>query len=260
MNKVFLSIGGISIYWYSVLILIGVLVAIYIALKESKKHNMYDYINDLITYVIIFGILGARLYYVIFNFQLYKNNLIDILKIWEGGLAIYGGVIAGFLVVVYLAKKRKKKIIQTTDIIVPGLILAQAIGRWGNFFNQEAFGKEVSLEFLKSLHLPNFIINGMHINGTYYHPTFLYESIWCILGFILLITLRKITKRKIGIMTYTYFIWYGIGRFFIEGLRTDSLYIGIFRVSQLVSIFLVITGILGIIINIRKEKNNETKL
>ena len=260
MNKTFISIGNISIYWYSVLILIAVLVAIYIALKESKKHNMYNFINDLITYVIISGILGARLYYVIFNFKLYKHNLIEIFKVWEGGLAIYGGVIAGFIAVVYLSKKRKQKIIQTTDIIVPGLILAQAIGRWGNFFNQEAFGKEVSLEFLESLHLPNFIIEGMYIGGAYYHPTFLYESIWCVLGFILLITLRKITKRKIGIMTFTYFIWYGLGRFFIEGLRTDSLYIGIFRVSQLVSIFLVLTGIIGIVLSIRKGKKNETKL
>ena len=138
--------------------------------------------------------------------------------------------------------------------------MAQAIGRWGNFFNQEAHGGPVSLEFLKSLHLPNFIIEGMHIGGTYYHPTFLYESIWCILGFILLITLRKITQRKTGIMTFTYFIWYGLGRFLIEGLRTDSLYIGAFRVSQIVSILLVIVGIIGIILSIRKEEKNETTL
>lgn len=260
MDKIFLKIGGITIYWYSLLILIGVLVAIYIALKESKKHNMYDFINDLITYVIVSGILGARLYYVIFNFKLYKNNLIDIFKIWEGGLAIYGGVIAGFLAIVYLAKKRNQKIIKTTDIIVPGLILAQAIGRWGNFFNQEAHGGPVSLEFLKSLHLPNFIIEGMQIGGTYYHPTFLYESIWCVLGFILLITLRKLTKRKTGITTFTYFIWYGLGRFLIEGLRTDSLYIGVFRVSQLVSILLVLVGIVGIILDIKKGEKHESKL
>lgn len=260
MDKIFLKIGGITIYWYSLLILIAVLVAIYIALKESKKHNMYDFINDLITYVIVSGILGARLYYVIFNFKVYKNNLIDIFKIWEGGLAIYGGVIAGFLAVVYLAKKRNKKIINTTDIIVPGLILAQAIGRWGNFFNQEAYGREVPIEFLQNLHLPTFIIEGMNINGSYYHPTFLYESIWCIVGFIILIALRKITKRKTGIMTFTYFIWYGIGRFLIEGLRTDSLYIGIFRVSQIVSILLVIVGIIGIILSIRKEEKNEATL
>lgn len=260
MNNVFISLGPITIYWYSVLILTGVLTAIYVALKESKKENMHDFINELITYVIVAGIIGARLYYVIFNFSLYKNNLIDIFKIWEGGLAIYGGVIAGFLAVVYLAKKKNKSIIKTTDIIVPGLILAQAIGRWGNFFNQEAYGSIVSLEFLKSIHLPTFIINGMYINGSYYHPTFLYESIWCILGFILLITIRKITKRKIGIMTSTYFIWYGMGRFFIEGLRTDSLYLGSFRVSQIVSIILIIIGIVGIILSFKKGVKHEKNL
>lgn len=254
MDNVFISIGGITIYWYSVMILIAVLVAIYIASNESKRRDMYDFINDLIVYVIISGIIGARLYYVIFNFSQYKNNILDIFKIWEGGLAIYGGVIAGFLAIVYLAKKRQQSIIETTDIIAPGLILAQAIGRWGNFFNQEAHGGMVELEFLESLHLPKFIIDGMHINGAYYHPTFLYESIWCILGFVLLIILRKITKRKKGIMTFTYFIWYGIGRFFIEGLRTDSLYLGPIRISQLVSLVLIFIGIIGIIINTKKGK------
>ena len=221
---------------------------------------MYSFISDLITYIIVFGIIGARLYYVIFNFDSYKNNLLSIFKIWEGGIAIYGALIGGFLAIVYLAKKRKQSIIKTTDIIAPGLLLAQAIGRWGNFFNSEAHGTEVTIEFLQSLHLPDFIIEGMHINGLYYHPTFLYESIWCILGFIILIVIRKITKRKTSIMTYSYFIWYGIGRFFIEGLRTDSLYLGTFRISQIVSIILIITGIIGIIINIVKGKRNERKI
>ena len=161
------------------------------------------------------------------------------------------------LAIIYLARKRKRSIIKTTDIIVPGLILAQAIGRWGNFFNQEAHGTEVTLEFLKSIHLPKFIIDGMYINGTYYHPTFLYESIWCIIGFIILITIRHITKRKKGITTYTYFIWYGIGRLLIEGLRTDSLYLGNFRISQIVSIILILIGIVGIIINLVKGNKNE---
>jgi len=257
MNNVFIQIGPITIYWYSVLILVGFLLAYYIASKESKKEGTTEFLNDLIMHVMIWGIIGARLYYVIFNFKEYQNNLLDIFKIWEGGLAIYGGVIAGLLTVIYQSKKRNQSIIKTTDIIVPGLILAQAIGRWGNFFNQEAYGSIVTLEFLKSLHLPNFIIEGMHINGLYYHPTFLYESIWCLLGFILLLILRKITKRKKGITTFTYFIWYGIGRFVIEGLRTDSLYIGNIRISQLVSLILILVGLIGIIISIKKGKKNE---
>ena len=154
---------------------------------------------------------------------------------------------------VYYSKKKGKSIIKTTDIIVPSLIIGQAIGRWGNFFNSEAHGPEVTYEFLKNLHIPNFIINGMHINGTYYHPTFLYESLWCIIGFIIILIIRKLTNRKKGMVTYTYFIWYGLGRFFIESLRTDSLYLGSVKISQLVSIILIIIGIIGIIINIKKE-------
>lgn len=260
MNRILFSIGPITIYWYSVTMLLAVLVGIFLALKESKKHSMESFLSDLITYIIIFGIIGARLYYVIFNFDNYRNNLLSIFKIWEGGIAIYGAIIGGFLTIVYLAKKRKQSIIKTTDIIVPGLILAQSIGRWGNFFNGEAHGIETTLEFLKFLHLPKFIIEGMHINGIYYHPTFLYESIWCLLGFIFLIVLRKLTKRKKGIMTFSYFIWYGIGRLFIEGLRTDSLYLGNYRISQIVSIILIIVGIIGIIISVVKGNKNERKI
>ena len=260
MNREFFSIGPITIYWYSVTMLLAVLTGIYLALKESKKVNMHSFISDLITYVIIFGIVGARLYYVIFNFESYKHNLLSIFAVWQGGIAIYGAILGGLLAIILLAKKQKQSIIKTTDIIVPGLLLAQSIGRWGNFFNGEAYGSEVTLDFLKALHLPNFIIEGMYINGTYYHPTFLYESIWCIIGVILLIVIRKLTKRKKGIITYSYFIWYGIGRTYIEGLRTDSLYLGDFRVSQIVSIILIVIGIIGIITTIAKGKKNERKI
>jgi len=141
--------------------------------------------------------------------------------------------------------------------------LAQAIGRWGNFFNGEAHGGVVSLEFLESLHLPDFIIDGMYIGGVYYHPTFLYESVWCLIGFLLLIGIRMITKRKLGVVTTSYFVWYGIGRYMIEGLRTDSLYLGSFRISQLVSMVLIIVGIgwlIFICINNRKDDKNERKI
>ena len=257
MNRIMLEIGPITIYWYSVTMLLAVLTGIYLSIKESKKQKMYSYLSDLITYLIIFGIIGARLYYVIFNFENYKNDLLSIFKIWEGGIAIYGAIIGGLIAIIYLAKKRNQSIIKTTDIIVPGLLLAQSIGRWGNFFNQEAHGGMVNVTFLESIHIPKFIINGMYINGNYYHPTFLYESVWCLLGFIILIIIRKLTQRKKGIMTYSYFIWYGIGRLFIEGLRTDSLYIGNYRISQIVSLVLIIIGIIGIIKNTMKGKKNE---
>lgn len=254
MDRVLFSIGPITIYWYSVMILLAILSGIYFIKREAKIMKMDKYIDDLIFYTIIMGIIGARIYYVIFSFDNYKDDLLSIFKIWEGGIAIYGAIIAGFLTIVYYAKKNKLSVIKITDIAVPGVILAQAIGRWGNFFNQEAHGMETTLVFLKKLHLPKFIIEGMHIGGVYYHPTFLYESLWCLLGFIILLIVRKYTKSRKGIVTFSYFIWYGIGRFMIEGLRTDSLYIGSIRVSQLVSIILIIIGIIGIIINIKRKE------
>ena len=257
MNRVFINIGGFNIYYYSIIMLISVITGVLLAYKESKNYHMQKYIDNLITYIVLFGIVGARIYYVIFKFDEYKNNILDIFKIWEGGIAIYGAIIGGFIAIVYYAKKKHQSIIDTTDIIVPGLLLAQSIGRWGNFFNSEAHGGIVSLDFLRSIHIPNFIIDGMYINGSYYHPTFLYESIWCLLGFIILLIIRKITKRKKGIMTSSYFIWYGLGRFFIEGLRTDSLYLLNFRISQIVSIVLVIIGIILLIISIKGEKNGK---
>lgn len=255
MNRTILSIGSFHIYWYSVLIALGIIIGLYLLIKEAKKQNIsQDTIIDIAFYTIIWGIIGARIYYVIFNIKPYLSNPLSILYIWEGGLAIYGGIIGGFITLIYQTKKKNIKLSKLTDMIVPSLILAQAIGRWGNFFNQEAHGSIVSLEFLKKLHLPNFIIKGMYINGKYYHPTFLYESLWCLLGFILLIIIRKLyNKRKDGTLTYIYLIWYGIGRFFIESLRTDSLYLGIFRISQIVSIIIIIIGIIGIIYNKRKE-------
>ena len=247
MDRTIISIGSINIYWYSVIILIAVLVGSYVAYRESKVINRKDYFESLIFNIIVFGIIGARLYYVIFNFELYKDDILSIFKIWEGGLAIYGGIIGGLVAILFGAKKHCESVIETIDMVVPGLILAQAIGRWGNFFNSEAHGGEVTLSYLEKLHLPKFIIDGMCINGVYYHPTFLYESLWCLLGFIFIIVIRKVCKRKKGIVTYSYFIWYGIGRIFIEHLRTDSLYLGSIKVSQLVSLILLIIGIIGII-------------
>ena len=248
MNRILITVGPFKIYWYSITMLLAVLTGISLSIKESKKVGMESYISDLITSLIIFGILGARLYYVVFNFDAYKNDLLSIFKIWEGGIAIYGAILGGLTVIIYRSIKDKQNILKTTDIFMPGLILAQSIGRWGNFFNGEAHGKIVTLTYLEKLHLPKFIIDGMYINGAYYEPTFLYESMWCLLGFFLLIIIRKITNRKTGLMTYIYCIWYGLGRIFIDGLRTDSLYLEDIRISQLVSLIIIIFGIFGIII------------
>jgi len=255
MDRVFLSLGPITIYWYSVLIVVGILIAIYCSSKVADKNGITkEFMLDLLFYTIPIGIIGARLYYVIFNFSVFKNDLLSIFRVWEGGLAIYGAIIAGFIFIVYYTRKKDKNLLLTIDTIVPYLILGQAIGRWGNFINKEAHGALTTLEYLESLHLPNFIIEGMHINGSYYIPTFLYESLWCLLGFIILLVIRKKDKFKHkGILLFSYLTWYGIGRFFIEGMRTDSLYIGTFRVSQLVSILLVLIGIIGIIWIWRKK-------
>lgn len=255
MNRVFVSIGPITIYWYSVLIIISVLIGYYFSLKEAERNGLKkSFISDLVFYLVIIAILGARTYYVIFNFNAFKDNLLDIFKIWEGGLAIYGAVISSIIFIIYYSKKKNKNPLLVLDTLTPYLILGQAIGRWGNFFNSEAHGKVTTLSHLQRLHLPNFIIKGMYINGSYYIPTFLYESIWCIIGFIIILLIRRKNKYKNpGVLLFTYFIWYGIGRFLIEGLRTDSLYFLSLRISQIVSIILIILGIIGLI-KIKKNK------
>ena len=257
MNNILFDFGPIKIYWYSLLILTGIIIGYNLALKEAKRIGLStSYMSDLCFYTIIFSIIGARVYYVIFKFSDYKNNLLDIFKVWEGGLAIYGGVIAGIIFIIYYARKKEKSIIKTMDILAPSLILGQAIGRWGNFFNQEAYGPVVTRSFLENLHIPNFIIEGMYINGSYYQPTFLYESIWCLIGFVILLIIRYCAKNlKTGTIVSLYFIFYGIGRFYIESLRSDSLYLASFRVSQIVSLILIIVGIIGLILSfIKKDK------
>ncbi len=245
MNPEIFSIGNFSLRWYSVMIFIGIVVAYFLANKESKKFELpKDFIFDLAFWVIIFGIIGARLYYVIFNFSFYSNNLLKIFMVWKGGLAIHGGIIGGFIALVVYCRIRKVNPFRMTDIVVPSLIIAQAIGRWGNFFNGEAHGPETSLAFLQNLHIPQFIIDGMYIEGIYYHPTFLYESLWCVLGFILLLLIRKYYKcLKVGQLTSVYLMWYSVGRIFIESLRTDSLMIGEFKVAQLISVILFVIGL-----------------
>lgn len=249
MNSVMLDLGFIKIYWYSFFILMGVIVGYKLAINESQKFKIpKDYMINYFFYVLIFGLLGARAYYVIFNFAEYQNNLLDIFKVWEGGLAIHGGIIAGILVTLVYTKKYKIPFFRIADIMVISLIIGQCIGRWGNFFNGEAHGPVTTLSFLQSLHLPKFIIDGMYINGTYYQPTFLYESIGCLIGFILLILIRRRKNLILGDLTSIYLIWYGIIRFFIEGLRTDSLLFFNLKAAQLVSIIMIICGILIIVL------------
>lgn len=263
MNPILITIGSIEIKWYSVLILLGVTLSIHMLIKEGKRYNVSkDFLFNLAFWTVIFGILGARLYYVIFNWEHYSNDLTSIFKIWNGGLAIHGGIIAGFITMFIYCKKYKANLLKITDMTVVPLLISQAIGRWGNYFNSEAHGVVTSYEQLKNLLIPEYVINGMEIAGLYYHPTFYYEFIWCLIGFIILLVLRRLKYIKTGQLTAIYLMWYSFGRFFVESLRTDSLMLGGFKVAQIISIILFITGLIMLMILSRKGKfedlyNNE---
>lgn len=240
------SIGGYSVKWYGVIIAVGFLLAFSYAMASCKKFNIdQDKLIDVIIVGMIGGIIGARAYYVIFDTSdQYLRNPISALYIWEGGLAIYGGIIGGMLCGSLMAKFRKISIPAVLDIASLGFLIGQAIGRWGNFVNQEAFGVETKLPW------------GMVSENTYavtnnpVHPCFLYESLWCILGFVLLHIFSRKLRRYDGQVFLLYLIWYGVGRFFIEGLRTDSLITPVLplRVSQVVAAATVLTGILLLIV------------
>ena len=258
MNRVAFNIFGFNVYYYSLCILLGVIVAYILITREGKKQGLpKEFISDLIFYTLIIGILGARVYYCVFNLDYYLANPSEILKIYNGGLAIHGGVIAGFIFVYFYTKKKNVSFIKILDIVAPAVIIAQSFGRWGNFFNQEAHGGITTYQNLKNMHIPEFIINGMHIEGKYYYPTFFFESIWCLIGFIILMIARKNKNLRKGFQIGFYFIWYGIGRFFIEALRTDSLMFFGLKIAQIVSLIGIIIGIIIIVTNRNKKYYNE---
>ena len=253
-----INLGIISIHWYSVLLFIAILIGSNLAIKEAKRHGFEeDFMVNLLFLGVIIGIVGARLYYAIFNFDYYKDNLTEIFKVWNGGLAIHGGIIAGLVTIAVICYKKKVNLLKILDYLVVGLIIAQAIGRWGNFFNGEAHGSVTTLAYLKSLHLPQFIIDGMFINGNYYIPTFFFESVWCFIGFIIMLILRRRGFMKVGYLTSFYLVWYGVERFFVEGMRTDSLMFFSLRIAQLVSLAMVIIGIILFIYSLKKSKKYE---
>ncbi|WP_338471816.1 prolipoprotein diacylglyceryl transferase [Niallia sp. XMNu-256] len=248
LDPIALSLGPIQIHWYGVIIGAAIALGLYLAIKESDKRGLEkDLFIDMILWAAPIAILSARAYYVIFEWDYYSQNPSQIIAIWKGGLAIHGALIGSIITAYVFTKKRGTSFWKVADIAAPSLILGQAIGRWGNFMNQEAHGGEVTREFLEGLLLPDWIINQMYINGAYYHPTFLYESLWNLAGFILLILLRRVNLRR-GELFLTYLIWYSIGRYFVEGLRTDSLMLteGI-RMAQLISIILIVGAIVVLI-------------
>ncbi|MFS8227064.1 prolipoprotein diacylglyceryl transferase [Staphylococcus aureus] len=243
IDPVAFNLGPLSVRWYGIIIAVGILLGYFVAQRALVKAGLHkDTLVDIIFYSALFGFIAARIYFVIFQWPYYAENPGEIIKIWHGGIAIHGGLIGGFIAGVIVCKVKNLNPFQIGDIVAPSIILAQGIGRWGNFMNHEAHGGPVSRAFLEQLHLPNFIIENMYINGHYYHPTFLYESIWDVAGFIILVNIRK--HLKLGETFFLYLTWYSIGRFFIEGLRTDSLMLtSNIRVAQLVSILLILISI-----------------
>lgn len=251
LDPVLLELGPITIYWYGVIIATGALLGIYLGMKEAERVGWNkEIIIDFVFYAIIFAILSARIYYVVFEWERYADGPFwKVFAIWEGGIAIHGAILGGVLTAIVFAKVRNIDFWKLVDIAAPSLILGQAIGRWGNFMNQEAHGGPVSEQAYENFlqYLPDFIMNQMTIDGIMYHPTFLYESVWNVVVFVFLILLRKYNPIR-GEIFLNYLILYSVGRFFIEGMRTDSLYIieGL-RTAQVVSVTLILIGIILII-------------
>lgn len=288
LNPIAFNLGPIPVYWYGIILATGAVVALLITIQEGKRFNIKpEFFMDLLLYGALLGIICARIYYVIFQWEQYADNPLKVFAIWEGGIAIYGALIGAVIAAYFLTRSRGYNFWRIADIAAPGLLVGQLIGRWGNFVNQEAYGGPVSEDFLRNtLHLPDFIVNQMYINGEYVHPTFLYESVWNLIGLLIIVLwLRRRSFIRAGEVFLSYLIWYSIGRFFIEGLRTDSLsftgpewlasimdalwspmqlvfewgamtYGGNIRISQLVG---VLTVIACIVLMIVRRKNGAAK-
>ncbi|NQD66299.1 prolipoprotein diacylglyceryl transferase [Bacillus haikouensis] len=242
IDPIAFQLGPLQVHWYGVIIGLGIALGLYLAISESKRLGLHpDTFVDLLVWAIPIAILSARAYYVIFEWDYYSQNPGDIIKVWNGGIAIHGALIGSVITALVFAKIKGISFWKLADIAAPSIILGQAIGRWGNFMNQEAHGGEVTRAFLENLHLPQFIIDQMYINGTYYHPTFLYESLWNIAGFVLLLVIRRKVNLRRGELFLSYVIWYSIGRLFVEGMRTDSLMLTEYlRMAQVISIVLIV--------------------
>lgn len=270
LNSTAFTIFGIDVQWYGLIITLGLLLAMIYAFTQMKQYGIDpDRAIDAIIGGIVGGVVGARLYYVLLEWDHYAGDWKSIFNLRQGGLAIYGGLIGSVLVGCLVAKLRKVPILPLLDICSIGFLLGQGIGRWGNFFNQEAFGKNTdSLFGMSGGRIQNWISdqNG-YLNTNFYlhfgeelspdrpvHPCFLYESIWCLVGFVLLALFAKKIRKFDGQIFLTYIAWYGLGRFFIEGLRVDSLVIGNVRVSQALAAVCVIVSVILQIVFLSRVK------
>lgn len=268
-NPIFLRLGSLQIHWYAISILTGVVLALLMAIREGKKKGFEsELFIDLVGIGLPVCILGARLYWILFNNPgSYLRNPGRILGIYPGGfdglsgLAIHGGIIAAILYASWYLKRKKIPLLPILDIAAIGFFIGQMIGRFGNFMNQEVYGRVVAgatldaqREFLTSVFIPEFIVNGMFINGNYHHPAFLYEALWNLVGLLIAIfVLRRLSNLLVGEIAAFYAIWYSFGRFFIEALRTDNLMIGPLRVAQVISIATIV-AVAGLVVIRRKNE------
>ena len=251
LNAVAFQIGNFRLNWYSLIIGVGLLLAMWMAFKNCARFGVIgDKLVDVVLGGVVGGIIGARIYYVIFSWDDYKDNLSLIFKTWEGGLAIYGGIIGAFLVGGLVAKLRKVKVLAVMDLAAMGFLIGQGIGRWGNFVNGEAFGSNTTLPWgMTGDRIVGYLLSSPHVTGAnidpygLVHPCFLYESIWCLVGFGLLFW-YSFHRRFDGEVFIMYLGWYGLGRVMIEGLRTDSLMLGNLRVSQLLAGLLTVASVI----------------
>ena len=250
----YFTVFGKNIYFYGVIISIAFLIGIFFCTKNCGKFGLKeDDVYDVLIWMIPLSIVGARLYFVLFNLDYYLANPSEIIAVWEGGLAIYGGIIAGILVIFLVCRRKRISVAAMLDLLIIACILGQAIGRWGNFMNREAFGCETDVFCRMGLTTPAG-------DTIFVHPTFLYESVWNLAGFIMLCIFVNSGKRRYdGQCLLIYFVWYGLGRFWIEGLRTDSLYVGStgIRASQLLSALLVVFG--AVMLAVKSKKNAVTE-
>ncbi|MFO1444535.1 prolipoprotein diacylglyceryl transferase [Bacillus sp. Bva_UNVM-123] len=257
LNPIAFTLGPLEVRWYGIIIGIGIALALWLVIREGERRGLHkELFPDLMLWAIPISIISARIYYVLFKWDFYSQNPGEIIKIWEGGIAIHGALIGAVVTTIVFAKKRNVSFWKLADIAAPSIILGQAIGRWGNFMNQEAHGGQVDPAVLENLHIPQFIIDQMTIQGVTYQPTFLYESIWNIIGFIILILLRKVNLRR-GELFLSYVIWYSIGRYFVEGMRTDSLMLTEYlRIAQALSIALIVGAIILMVVRRMKGYAN----
>jgi len=257
IDPVALTIGPLPVRWYGIIMATAFVIGIALAYRRAERNNINpDHILNMVTLIIPAAIIGARLYYVIFTWDAYRGNPLSALAIWHGGLAIHGGILGGLLAGLFYVRRYNISPWLTADIVAPSLILGQAIGRWGNFINQEAHGGVVSEQFIN--HFPAFIKNQMFIDGRYYHPAFLYESVWN-LGVFLFLYFYWPHKKADGEVAFLYLILYSAGRFCVESIRTDSLMLGPLRAAQLVSLILILIGITGIVLSRRGSKKNKPR-